>query len=55
MAWHYSTCDEKTHPLKKMAANELGLYDMSGNICIWYAGLLLTDDPIQTRAIRGGR
>ena len=36
VAWHQGNSgDERTHPVKTKAANELGLYDMSGNVGEW--------------------
>ena len=34
-AWYNSNSDGKTHEVMKKAANSLGLYDMSGNVCEW--------------------
>ncbi len=35
VAWYKSNSGSKTHEVKKKAANELGLYDMSGNVTEW--------------------
>ena len=35
MAWYCDNSDHKTHPVRTKSANELGLYDMSGNELEW--------------------
>ncbi len=35
VAWYDSNSSSKTHPVKTKQANELGLYDMSGNVDEW--------------------
>ena len=35
VAWYYGNSGVKTHPVKEMKANELGLYDMCGNVREW--------------------
>ena len=35
VAWYYENSDNRTHPVARKQANELGLYDMSGNVREW--------------------
>ena len=37
VAWYSSNSSSKTHPVKTKLPNELGIYDMSGNIAEWCA------------------
>ncbi|MDR1239007.1 MAG: SUMF1/EgtB/PvdO family nonheme iron enzyme [Treponema sp.] len=48
-AWYSGNSSDKTHEVGKKAANELGLYDMSGNVQEWCWDLMAA-----TRVIRGG-
>ncbi|MDD6498828.1 MAG: formylglycine-generating enzyme family protein [Bacteroidales bacterium] len=35
VAWYYSNSSRTTHPVKTKVPNELGIYDMSGNVWEW--------------------
>ena len=35
VAWYYDNSGEQTHPVAQKQPNELGLYDMSGNVFEW--------------------
>ena len=64
VAWHDNNADSKTHPVAQKKANELGLYDMSGNAWEWCLDLyesnyardpeFLTDNRGSYRVNRGG-
>lgn len=35
VAWYKDNSGDKTHPVKELAPNELGIYDMGGNVMEW--------------------
>ncbi|MCL2599961.1 MAG: formylglycine-generating enzyme family protein, partial [Treponema sp.] len=65
VAWHWGNSGSRTHPVGTRVPNELGLYDMSGNVWEWvwdwfgtYPSVAETD-PVgassgSDRVLRGG-
>ena len=67
VAWYKANSDKKTHPVGEKKPNELGLYDMSGNVREWcndwydelYYSISPRNNPMgqdtgQYRVLRGG-
>ena len=69
VAWHKANSQKKTHPVKTKTPNELGIYDMTGNVMEWTpdafdmynpepqtnpAGPAITDPAFTGRVTRGG-
>jgi len=67
VAWYYENSDVKTHPVGTKKPNELGIYDMSGNVFEWcqdwftsnYYGQSSKVNPVNiiqsgTKVLRGG-
>ncbi len=53
--WYKGNSNEKSHPVATKTANELGLFDMSGNVWEWCADKYdNNDDNLKYRAMRGG-
>jgi len=52
VAWYCENSDQKTHPVGTKQPNELGIYDMSGNVWEWCEEW--SDSSQTTRILRGG-
>jgi len=58
VAWCHENTDDMTHPVGQKKPNELGLYDMTGNVrewCLDYVGFRSADGTAHSyRIVRGG-
>ena len=61
VGWHDNNAGSKTHPVGGKEPNELGLYDLSGNVLEWcedwykpYPGCTGHDHTGSVRVLRGG-
>ena len=58
VAWYDLNCQGKTSPIKQKQPNELGLYDMSGNVyewCLDYYGEYRASDATNPQGPRSGK
>jgi formylglycine-generating enzyme required for sulfatase activity len=55
VAWYWDNSNISTHPVGRLKANELGIYDMSGNVAEWCSDEFKTESTSGTqKVIRGG-
>ena len=59
VAWYADNSGSKTHPVGTKQSNELGLYDMTGNVCEWcqdrYGSYVSSSQTNPTGAVSGPR
>lgn len=54
VAWYDNNSGDKTHPVGEKKANELGIYDMSGNVLEWVHELPKQYGYNYSQGLRGG-
>jgi formylglycine-generating enzyme required for sulfatase activity len=54
VAWNSSNSQERTHPVGTLLPNELGIYDMSGNVSEWCSEFYIDSSGFTQRIYRGG-
>jgi formylglycine-generating enzyme len=54
VAWHNENSGNKTHPVMSKKPNELGIYDMNGNVWEWCWDIYDVGVSKGRRALRGG-
>lgn len=54
VAWSYNNSEGATHPVGTKLPNELGIYDLSGNVCELVDGFYYNSNKTHVDEIRGG-